>query len=233
MIHSGSLPVVAALLTGFIAVAAHAQITARWEQVPITPAAVASDPALSGMQTWDLIVTTTGNWASAGIVAFLPESSAFYNPSQGGWTRPSPATVEAFPHVAFDTYVSSPADTGTAGAPSLLGGMIDAYPMSLGGSGTAYPRVVNIAWGDLRLDGPGTYPIARWTFPLGVFPNVINGDDTQSGNGSRTSQVSPDSTTEIPDIPEPAAAFVLPAAMLLGRCRRIQPCDTSHARASR
>lgn len=42
---------------------AFAQITAFWQQVPITPQAITNDPALASMQCWDLMTTTTGNWA--------------------------------------------------------------------------------------------------------------------------------------------------------------------------
>jgi hypothetical protein len=57
---------------------ARGSITAFWQQVTITPAAITNDPALANMQCWDLMTTTTGNWASAGVEAILPAGSFFY-----------------------------------------------------------------------------------------------------------------------------------------------------------
>lgn len=106
-----------------IARPAFAQITAFWEQVPITPQAIASDAQLASMQCWDLMTTTSGDWASAGLRAVLPPGNFFYTSAQGGNTRPSPATVQMFPHVEFDTFVTSPSDTGVLGHPTFSVGI--------------------------------------------------------------------------------------------------------------
>jgi hypothetical protein len=68
-----------ALLAPLLAPVAEAQLTAFWQRVPITPAAIAEDPTLAGMQSWDLKVTANGNWASAGLRAVLPDALTFYN----------------------------------------------------------------------------------------------------------------------------------------------------------
>src|SRR5688500_1068779 len=148
--HMRYLAAVATLLAFFTPRAA-AQIVVFWQRVPITPGAIASDPALTNMQTWDLRVTTTGDWASAGLRAQLPPGLLFYNAPQGGATRPSPTTVAMFPHVEFDTYATSPADTGTSGAPNILGSFRPDGPASFGGAGAPQPGRFNLSWGDLKI----------------------------------------------------------------------------------
>ena len=61
------------------------------------------------------------------------------------------------------------------------------------------------------------------TFPSSVNPGdiVVNINNVgQGGNWSRTSQVTPDATIEIPDIPEPASLGLVAAAGLLAIRRR-------------
>ena len=72
----------------------------------------------------------------------------------------------------------------------------------------------------LVFDPPGTYRILRATFPLGVLPDVINRNNPPGFLQSATSQVLPDATVEIPDIPEPVGAASLACAILLLRRRR-------------
>jgi hypothetical protein len=117
--------------------------------------------------------------------------------------------------VAFDTYVTPPGkDVGAV--PPIFGGFPLSEPFSLGGS------LVSATWGDLVNDAPGTYQIARLTFPLGVIPNVINIADVGPNPTlfSNTSQVTPDATVEIPDIPEPTTLPLVAAAGLLALRRR-------------
>jgi hypothetical protein len=184
----------------------------------ISPAAIAADPLLANMQSWSLVATTDGNWASAGMEAILPAGNTFYNPALGGNFRPNPAIVAAFPNIEFDTYVSAPADTGTGGAPAVLGFFPEAPGTGdFGGTSGRF----SVSWGDLVEDAPGTYQIARLTFPIGVIPNVRNLDpDPNQVNPSRTSQVNPASDVVIPDIPEPASLGLVAAAGLLGLRRR-------------
>jgi hypothetical protein len=207
-----------AAVLGLAASTASAAITATWVRNTITPAAITNDPLLANMQSWSLNVTTDGNWASAGLEAILPAGSTFYNPALGGNTRPNPAIVAAFPSIEFDTYVSAPADTGSGGAPAILGFFPEAPGTGdFGGTSGRF----SVSWGDLVEDAPGTYQIARLTFPLGVIPNVRNLDpDPNQVNPSRTSQVNPASDVVIPDIPEPASLGLVAAAGLLGLRRR-------------
>ena len=55
--------------SGALARLADAAITVTFVPVTIDAAAIANDPVLAGMQTWDIRVTTDGNWASAGLCA--------------------------------------------------------------------------------------------------------------------------------------------------------------------
>src|SRR5687768_11759806 len=100
-----------------------AQLHVHFRHNPLTPQAIAADPALAGMQSWSLMMTNTaGFWASAGVRMTLPAGHAFYHHPIGLNTRPSAAAVGANPAVAFDTYVTSPLDRGGgANAPAILG----------------------------------------------------------------------------------------------------------------
>jgi hypothetical protein len=202
---------------------ASAAITASWAPVAsgdgsvgsmYPPAALAppgGDPLLLGMQTWDLRVTTDGNWQFGGLRAALPNGE-FYNHPLGSHTRPSPALVSAFPALQFDTYVTAPGDgVPGAGAPSIFGGFPATEPFSMSGN------VLSVSWGNTDIDSPGSFPIARLTFPLGVIPDILTID--QNPDFSRTSQVMPDSTTAIPEIPEPAALYLVAAAGLFAMRR--------------
>jgi hypothetical protein len=144
---------------------ASAQITAAWTSVPISPAAMNADPALQNMQCWSLQVTTTGDWGAAGFEATLPAGQSFYNAPFGGNTKPNPALVGAFPHLAYDSYVTAPGDTGLAGRPIILGPF---PPGSGGGGGERFA----FTWGDLATDAPGTFEIVRLTFPTSAFPSI-------------------------------------------------------------
>jgi hypothetical protein len=177
---------------------AGAAIQAFIQQVPISAAAIANDPTLATMQCFDFMATTDGNWASAGVRLTLP-SGAFYNNPFGGNTRPNPSLLPVFPALEFDTYVTAPGDTGTGGAPAILGGFPEGDPVSFG------PTVFSVSWGDLANDPPGTYRIARVTFPQNTFPALHP--------LSRTSQVNPDSTALF--IPEPTLGLSAAAAMLV------------------
>jgi hypothetical protein len=186
---------------------ASASITAFWRQNTITPAAISADPALANMQSWSLMTTTTGNWIGAGMSVFLfPQGvgHVYYNPAQGINTRPSSATVAAFPNVEFDTYVSSPGDQGGGvGAPAILGGHYGSPVADFGG----ITGLFDVAWGDLTADPPGTFEIARLTFPSNSIASV--------SPGGGTAQSTPDSTATIPTIPEPSAGGVFVVAGLL------------------
>ena len=61
------------VVTFALAAQARAAITASWHLVQISAAAIANDPVLANMQSWDLRVTTDGNWASAGLRLTRPK----------------------------------------------------------------------------------------------------------------------------------------------------------------
>jgi hypothetical protein len=171
--------VATAAIVAACAAPARAAITVSW--LPVSIPVQLLD--LAGHQSWDLVVTTDGDWASAGLAATLPNGLTFYKHPRGERTKPSPALVSLFPALAYTTYVTAPADTGTTGAPAVLGGFPEGQPLSMSGNHLA------VSWGDLVPDAPGTYPIARLTFPHGVLPSIHP--------QSTTSQVNPASEVTI------------------------------------
>jgi hypothetical protein len=107
---------------------ARASITAFWQPVTITPAAISNDPALANMQSWDLMVTTTGDWGDAFMWADLPAPYVYYKHANGGLTRPNPSLFGMFPALEFTTYVSSPSDDGLNQTTLIGGGHPQAFP---------------------------------------------------------------------------------------------------------
>jgi hypothetical protein len=204
-----------ALLWIAIATPAVAQITAFWQQVTISPQAIADDAALANMQCWDLMTTTTGDWASAAMRASLPLGLTFYKHPLGGLTRPDPAIFSSSPALEFTTYASSPSDNGTNNTTFVAGGHPQSQPASIGDATAPTPGIFSMVWADFVVDLPGTYQIARITFLQGAIVDVLNNTPTPVADPSLTAQVSPDSTTIIPDIPEPRAIGLLSAAVLL------------------
>src|SRR5262245_61821552 len=97
-----------------------------WQPVQISGAAIANDPVLANMVSFDLIVTTTDDWLSAGLRVVLPGGSTFYNHPMGGQTAPNPALLAANPALAFDTFVNGPG--GFASPPSIFGPFPEAPP---------------------------------------------------------------------------------------------------------
>jgi hypothetical protein len=226
---------VAVLALSLMASSAFAAFTATWTQVaagngvgaPAYPvAASTNDPALLTMQTWDLNITydsTTAVWAQAGMEIGL-SAGTFYQNALGGATRPNPGFVGAFPALAYTTFVSSTADNGTNNATTLVGRFSGSGAFSNGSSGSGTPGTFNGVWGQLGFPtGPGTYNIARVTFPLTSIANVVFGDP----GGSYTS-LTDNSYTLIPTIggggpvttPEPATLGLLAIAGVFGLRRR-------------
>ena len=78
------------------------------------------------------------------------------------------------------------------------------------------------SWFNLTVDAPGTYEIARLTFPNGVLPQILwEGNPPTLPNSSHTSQVNPSQSVIIPDpIPEPASLGLFAAVGLLSARRR-------------
>ena len=189
-----------------------AAITAFW--VPVAsgdgsvgstyPAAATSgefgDPALLGMQTWDLRVTTTGDWSEAGLRAVLP-SGTFYRGTNTGIIKPE-VTV---PPREFWTYVTEPRDDVQFHL-IVVGGFPEGQPVSNGtANGANIAGTFSCQWLNLTNEPPSPpngYQIARLTFPLGVTPDVLTSDQNPA-NFSRVLQTGPISTAAIPEMPEP------------------------------
>jgi len=215
-----SLYTACAIVCAATAGSASAAITAFFRQNPITPAAIAASPALANMQSWSLMVNTDGDWASAGVRLTLPAGNSYFNHSFGGNTRPNPNLVAAAAGLAYDTYVTGPGDSGDPddpnnNPPGLLGGHPAGSTQSFSGA------TLSASWFNLTVDAPGTYEIARLTFPNNVIPTIFwEGNPPSLPNSSNTSQVNPTSTTIIPQIPEPASLGLLAAVGLLAVRRR-------------
>lgn len=157
------------------------------------------------MQTWDLTITTDGDWASAGLRATMPPGLFFWQHFLGGTTGPQYGPA-LFPALEFDTFAADPA--WYSGAPAVLGGFPENQPPpSDGGPSSAVPGVFSMSWGNLATDAPGTYRVARLTFPQGVLPTIHP--------LSNTSSVNPDSNTIIPQIPEPVTIGIVTAMLML------------------
>jgi hypothetical protein len=186
---------------------APAQISAAWRQNSITPQAIVADPALANMQSWSLMGTMSGNWADTGLEIILPAGNAFYNPTNGGNTRPAGSVVLNHANVEFDTYVTSPLDAGGGiGAPLILGQANLSPGQAIFGEFT--PRFT-VRWGNLTPDPPGTFELARLTFPAHVpIPYPVH------AVYSLVQQSQPDASSFIPSVglPEPSVILLLPAA---------------------
>ena len=210
------IAIAVALLSGGFCLDARAQITAFWQAVPITPQAIADDPQLANMQSWDLVTTTTGDWSVALMRAVLPQTLSFYRHPLAGLTRPDPAIVTSSPALEFTSYVTAPSDDGSDNGTRILGGHPQGQPPNIGDPTSAFPGVFSMVWADqFIVDLPGTYPIARLTFPEDALPNVLNNTPVPINDPSVTIQVSPDATVVIPEVPEPSILGWLAGAQLL------------------
>ena len=194
---------------------ARAAITASWHPITISAAAIADDPVLANMQSWDLRVTTDGNWASAGLRLTLPAGNTFYKHAPRRQHEAEPGVLPDCAGAGVSRRTSPRRRTlRPVAPPAILGGFPEGSPQSLGNSSAALPGVFSTSWGDLVTDPPGNYRIVRVTFPQGVIP--------QTHELSNTSQVNPDSTTLLYIIPEPAAAPVGHGGWLAAR---VAPTD--------
>ena len=187
-----------------------AQFTAFWQRATITPAAIAEEPALANMQSWGLKVATTGNWFSAGMFARLPSGFTYYKHPLGGITRPDPSLFSSSPALEFTTFVSAANDNGTNHTTIVLGSFLfNGEPASIGDATSPFPGTFDTSWGNSPATAPaGIYEIARLTFPIGMLP--------QTSSTNRTSQLNPEATAWIPDIPEPSLLPFMGAIVIVG-----------------
>lgn len=93
--------------------------------------------------------------------------------------------------------------------------------MSFGSATDPLPGILSVSWGDLFVDLPGTYQIARLTFPIAVFPEI--------DPASITSQVVPSAIAFIPDIPEPGVIGWTSTIVSLFLRRRVRVRHLSHS----
>ncbi len=152
---------------------AQAAITAFFQSVPISQAAVDNEPRLASMQCFDLRVSySDGDWASAGLRAVLPTGFTYYKNPLGGFTKPNPALFAMSPALEFTSYVASPADNGTNGVTFVLGSFPEGRPdgPSIGDPTSSFPGNFNFVWGDLVTTPPGSYTVTRFTFRRGILP---------------------------------------------------------------
>lgn len=199
--------------------AVRADLTAFWRNNPITAVAITNDPTLTTMQSWSLMGTnTTGLFHQAGLRAVLPAGSTFYRHPNGGEYRPTFAQQVANPALTFHTYVTDPTQSfqSNGGAPAIPGGFPELQPLSFGGPFDDIPGTFSVSWFDIKgptLHPPGTYELARLTFPRGVFPAVHQ--------ESLVRYLGPEQMVLIPrNIPDPdVAGLTLSTALLLGLCR--------------
>ena len=218
-----------ALLSLGLTSRAAAQITAFWQRATIMPAAIAEEPALANMQSWDLMVTTTGNWASAGITARLPTGFTYYKHALGRQTRPDPSLFSSSPALEFTTYASAATDDGTNHTTIVLGSHhFNGEPGSIGDPTSFWPGTFDMDWGNLYPTAlPGTYQIARLTFPAGVVSEI------RTVPLSLTFQVRPDAWTFVPQIPEPSMSCLLAAVLSITVRRRAKVGDLDLAHPTR
>jgi hypothetical protein len=208
-----SMSTAACVLLAALSASVRADLTAFWRHNPITPEAIADDPMLAGMQSWSVMAATDdGLWLSAGLRATLAPDVHFYRNLNGGSFRPSVAQQAAHPALAFHTYVTIPVQLG--GLPVILGGYPDTSGQhSFGGLFDSIPGTFAVLWADAAgpsIHPPGTYEIARLTFPFGILPEIHP--------QSQASQVGPKQTVPIPTtVPEPAALTLATALLTLSR----------------
>lgn len=133
--------IVLATMADLLSSSAIAALTPYWVSVPMSPAAIADDPALADQQTWSLRVTLDeGFWHVGGMRVTLPAGEVFYNHSLGGQTRPPDALVALFPSVAHDTYVTSPRQQTAGVEPAVRSGHPNKFePPSFGGPADPMP----------------------------------------------------------------------------------------------
>jgi hypothetical protein len=171
-------------------------------QVPISPAAIAADPALANFQTWDLrVVVNPGEplWGFSGMDAILTQGS-YYSPV-GGSTVPQPQLWGVAPNLRFDTFVTQaadPANDASFVAPNITSGFPDP-PLPIIFTNTRISAVWHGAPGPGF--GPGVLTVARLTFTHDALGTIV-GHSVARATGEKT----PFEFT-IP-IPEPAVGLL-------------------------
>ncbi len=193
---------------------ARATIQTFLKPVPISAAAVAAEPALAEMQTWDLTVRVPQgeNWGHTGFLAQLTQGSFYNSPFGAYW--PLPQVWGVLPQLRYDTFVTQaadPNDDATFRAPAWNSGYPD-VPAPVEFTDTRVSIVFLSLYGVLT--GPGEFTVARLTFSDDAVGTIVG------FTGERPSGATVQWNFSIP-IPEPAIpAGALALAVLARRTRR-------------
>lgn len=178
-------------------------ITTTLAPVPIAAAAIAADPALADMQTWDLRVHVPQgeNWGTTGFLAQLSGGSFYNSPLGANW--PMPQAWAAFPQLRYDTFVThaaDPADDSTFRAPAWNFSGYPDVPAPVEFTPTRTSIVFLALYGVFT--GPGEFTVARLTFSDDAMGTMV-GFTTERPTGA-TEQWN----FTIP-VPEPASCGVV------------------------
>ena len=162
-------------------------------RVPIHAAAIANDPALATMQSWDLKVMARRGLGVRGHVAGARRRAARSTQNQfGGSTRPNPAFFQVVPALEFTTYITAPSDIGSAACAVDSRRLAGERAVQHGPRDRPRPRHAAPS------TGPTSSPTRRERtrscaadVPAGsVFPNVINIADVGSQPGRSATRAS-------------------------------------------
>jgi hypothetical protein len=142
-------------------------VSTSFVPVTISPSAIAADSQLSNYKSFDLKVTISSgdDWASGDLKINL-SSGNFYVPSSNQ-DFPQKGSFASKPNLEFDTYVSSP----NFNTPIILG---KSYLTGTAGDAIFTSTSIDVAWGDLVINGAGTFTIARLTVKNGSA-GTLNG----------------------------------------------------------
>ena len=215
------------LIVSFLAGGALAAPTHSWVLVQEGATLSTSGGTLPGTySTWDLMVTTGTDFATAQMIAHADVPGTIYHHDFAGNTAPNSALIGAFPDMAFDTYVTTPPGTFPDAVSQVT-------PADLAAElGIPNPGILmtdqdmSIGWavssGD-ALFGPGTHRIARITTKDLEGPPEPGSEGHwdmilwESGEGGRSEIIS----GNLPIFtPEPATMMVLAFGALAGLLRR-------------
>ncbi len=114
---------------------------------------VDNSSALTGYKTYDIVVSTEGDWSIAGLLIELNKGSIYQDPA-GSDLAPYSALFTAYPTLEFDSYV-----TTNGNSTSIAG-----HAGELGGSQLQFDESrIDIVWFDIQKDDVGVFSIARIT----------------------------------------------------------------------
>ncbi len=116
--------------------------------VNFTPVNNSAAPELAGFVTQDILIRTTNDWSSSGMVLSLTSGSIYQDTSPAaGDTAPDPGQFGVYPSLAFDTYVGTHDDpsSGIAGTARDLGGTSAGWPDHLFDT-----QALDVTWFDVN-----------------------------------------------------------------------------------